>query len=436
MPINFPTYEEIVNRTRADVAAALPGVDPTIYGSVIRAITDSFAGRVFDIVQLQKQLVEQLMPQTASDEFLEQWAAYEDIQRIVATAGEGLVSFSGIALSTIPSGTAVQTEDGKGYKTQTEVILSENSLDISSITRAGTVATVTTEIDHNLASGMSITISGAIESDYNGTFIISVTGSDTFTYSVSNNPDTPATGTISAAGSWGSVSVLCDDTGLNTNLDSGATLNLVTPISGVETAARVQYSGIIGGSDDETDALFLKRILQSRSAPVANFNVGAIEKACLSVAGVTRVWVKRITPAVGQVTVYFMRDDDADPIPSGAEITEIEDILIDMLPAHSSEDDLFVAGPEPFEVDFIFSEINPDTETMRVAIQDNLAAFFAEQADFETDVIEDLYRSAIINTIDPNNGDTLTSFTLTDPSGDIDVSAGEIAILGTVTFPV
>lgn len=435
MPINFPSYEEIINRTRADVAAALPNVDPTIYGSVIRAITDSFSGRVFDIIQLQKQLLEQMMPQTASGEFLEQWAEYEDIQRIVATAGTGLVTFTGTALSTIPSGTSVQTEDGKTYKTQAEVILTAGSLEVSSLTRSGTIATVTTATAHNLASGLSVVISGATESDYNGTFTISVTGSDSFTYTVQNSPTTPATGTISASGVWGSVSVLCDDTGLNTNLDSGAILNLTTPISGVETAARVQYTGIIEGADEETDALLLKRILQSRAAPVANFNVGAIEKTCLSVAGVTRVWVKRITPAVGQVTVYFMRDEDADPIPSGAEITEVEDALIDMLPAHSSESDLFVDGPAPVEVDFTFDEIIPDTETMRVAIQENLAAFFAEQADFETDVIEDLYRSAIINTIDPDTGDTLTAFTLTDPTGDIDISAGEIAILGTVTFP-
>jgi uncharacterized phage protein gp47/JayE len=435
MTISFPTYQEIVDRVRADIKAILPDVDPTIYGSVIRAIADSFAGRCFDIIQVQKQLIKQLMPQTATDEYLEQWAAYEDIQRIVAVSSEGLITFTGTASSVIPIGTVVQTADSKTFTTQAEAIIASTSLDVDSITRSGTIATVTTTDPHELASGMSVLISGAVENDYNGTFEITVTGEDTFIYTVLNSPTTPATGTISASGNWCSATILSDAFGLDQNLDSGASVSLMSPITGVDTVARVQFTGIVGGADDESDTALLKRILQSRAVPVANFNVGAIEKAVLAIAGNTRVWVKRVTPAIGQVTVYFVRDDDADPIPSGAELTVVEDALLEMLPAHSDPDDLFVEAPDPISTDFTFSEIIPDTATMKVAIEENLKAFFSDQVDFETTVIEDLYRAAIINTIDPDTGDTLTSFTLTDPSGDITVSSGEIAVLGTVTFP-
>lgn len=41
-----------------------------------------------------------------------------------------------------------------------------------------------------------MTIAGANESDYNGEFSITVTGATAFTYTVSNSPATPATGTI------------------------------------------------------------------------------------------------------------------------------------------------------------------------------------------------------------------------------------------------
>lgn len=63
-----------------------------------------------------------------------------------------------------------------------------------SITRSGAVATVTLA-SHGLAVGDSIKISGATESEYNGTFTIAtVPTSGTFTYAVSGSPATPATG--------------------------------------------------------------------------------------------------------------------------------------------------------------------------------------------------------------------------------------------------
>lgn len=65
------------------------------------------------------------------------------------------------------------------------------------ITRSGTVATVTTASAHSFAQGMSVTISGANESPYNGVFtIIRVTGATTFEVRVAGSPASPATGTI------------------------------------------------------------------------------------------------------------------------------------------------------------------------------------------------------------------------------------------------
>jgi len=70
---------------------------------------------------------------------------------------------------------------------------------VTSITRSGTTATVTTTDTHNMGIGQSTTIAGAAESDYNGTFVVtSVPSSTTFTYEVSGSPSTPATGTITS----------------------------------------------------------------------------------------------------------------------------------------------------------------------------------------------------------------------------------------------
>ena len=67
---------------------------------------------------------------------------------------------------------------------------------VTSITRSGTTATVTTAINHNLKTGDSVVIAGATGGDaslYNGTFTITVTGITTFTYTMAGTPTGTAT---------------------------------------------------------------------------------------------------------------------------------------------------------------------------------------------------------------------------------------------------
>lgn len=65
---------------------------------------------------------------------------------------------------------------------------------ISSITHVGTTATVTTATAHGLTSGRTVTVTGAVPSDYNVTAkVITVTGSTTFTYVMATTPASNAT---------------------------------------------------------------------------------------------------------------------------------------------------------------------------------------------------------------------------------------------------
>lgn len=67
---------------------------------------------------------------------------------------------------------------------------------VSSITRSGSTATVITQTAHEFTTGQKVVVSGAGQSEYNGAFTITSTGPQTFTYSVTGTPVTPATGTI------------------------------------------------------------------------------------------------------------------------------------------------------------------------------------------------------------------------------------------------
>jgi hypothetical protein len=79
---------------------------------------------------------------------------------------------------------------------------------ISTITRGGTgnlTATLTTAAPHGLVTGNRVSISGATEANYNGTYAITVTGTDTFTYTMATAPAADATvvGTYTVLGITG-----------------------------------------------------------------------------------------------------------------------------------------------------------------------------------------------------------------------------------------
>lgn len=70
---------------------------------------------------------------------------------------------------------------------------------ISSLTWATGTVTVTTTVPHGFPqdSGMLVTISGATPAGFNGTYSVTVTGANTFTYPLATNP-----GTVTAPGSY------------------------------------------------------------------------------------------------------------------------------------------------------------------------------------------------------------------------------------------
>jgi hypothetical protein len=91
---------------------------------------------------------------------------------------------------------------------------------ISSITRGGTgnlTATLTTAVAHGLVTGNTITVAGAVPAEFNGTYRVTVTGTDTLTYVMATAPS----GDASTVGTY---TVKYFITGQNSN--TFATVNL------------------------------------------------------------------------------------------------------------------------------------------------------------------------------------------------------------------
>jgi len=78
----------------------------------------------------------------------------------------------------------------------TSFAISRTALSVTSITQTAGTATVTTASAHNFETDDIVYISGATPTGYNGNVTITVTGSSTFTYTVSSDLSSPATGTI------------------------------------------------------------------------------------------------------------------------------------------------------------------------------------------------------------------------------------------------
>lgn len=123
--------------------------------------------------------------------------------------------------------------DGGIARTGAAAYGSHKPIAISSTTRSGTTATVTTTQSHNFKTGYAVTHSGATGADaslYNITATITVTGATTYTYTMSGTPAANATFTAHSA------TVLVDSTkNWTTNQWAGYLCYMTTSLSASAT---------------------------------------------------------------------------------------------------------------------------------------------------------------------------------------------------------
>lgn len=94
-------------------------------------------------------------------------------------------------------GTIATTAGTQDY-TLASTLTSQTAISVASITRSSQTATATVTLGHGFHNHAYVVIAGASQSEYNGTYQITVTSPTVFTYTVSGSPATPATGTITA----------------------------------------------------------------------------------------------------------------------------------------------------------------------------------------------------------------------------------------------
>ena len=155
-----------------------------------------------------------------------------------------------------------------------------------------------------------------------------------------------------------------------------------------------------------------------------------------ALTGTGTISISYSTVPAGRVVIYFLRDNDTNIIPTGQQVNDVKDAIIDpdneVKPANTPDEFVIVKAPIAVSVDVTFSSLSPNTTDMQSAISDNLDGFFRNDTELGEDLTLEELNNIIFATTD-SNGDTPT-FELSAPASDVTIDEGEIATLGTITF--
>ena len=113
MPFARPSLGDLWNRIGALWRATFPGADTNLRNSPDRAFVGMIARSTDEDLSYSDWQVLQLFPFSAETAYLERWAAWKNIQRKPASAGQGTIAFTGATPGmTAPAGTQLQTSNG------------------------------------------------------------------------------------------------------------------------------------------------------------------------------------------------------------------------------------------------------------------------------------------------------------------------------------
>ncbi|WP_175948771.1 baseplate J/gp47 family protein [Burkholderia pyrrocinia] len=182
---------------------------------------------------------------------------------------------------------------------------------------------------------------------------------------------TTATGMIGADGTL-TLAAVCATVGSAGNADDGTTLTLLSPSNGVTSnAAIVQMDG---GTDDETDAELLARLLDVIRRPPAGGNKWDFRRWAMNVDGVSAAYVYPLRRGLGTCDVVITASGG---LPSASTIAAVQAAIDGQRPVTAKN--CLVLAPTIVTVDHVVQVAYPGGTAVgaKAAIQPGIAAYFA-----------------------------------------------------------
>ena len=240
--IKFPSLTDVINKAKTGIKNALPNSNPFLKASFLGAIATTIGGRVFDVFfNVENNVVPELFLTTAQDtENIDALNVPFSLERRAGTVSSGILIGTGTLTTVVPNGTTFQDSTGNIYTSTSDVTIISSGIVVTTLTQVGGIATAIAT-DHSFFSGLSVTISGANEAGYNGSFDILVVDKDTFTYVVDIGTPGTATGSILASSIQVNIPITSNEVGSDKNLSGGQTLTITTPIGGLNDDSFIQF---------------------------------------------------------------------------------------------------------------------------------------------------------------------------------------------------
>lgn len=233
------------------------------------------------------------------------------------------------------------------------------------------------------------------------------------------------TSEVMLSGSTALVSVISLTASSSANTGAGVSMTLLQPVSGLSGSALVVSPGITGGNDQETLTSLRARLIRRIQQPPQGGSAADYETWALEVPGVTRAWVKPLYLGLGTVVVFIASDDaETAPIPDAGTVAAASAYIEDRRPVTA---DVTVLAPAIFTVN-IAAKIQPNTVATRSAAEAELRDLFARDAEPGGKIPISKIREAI------SISSGVTDSQVTSPTADIQAGAGQIPVIGTITW--
>jgi uncharacterized phage protein gp47/JayE len=379
VPFSRPSLDDLRERIKEDLRNKLIGADPSLRVSNLRVFAEVEAGTVHLAYGRLEFNYRQLFPDTADPPQLDRWASIWGIRRSPAT-------------------------------------------------RAGGVCRAVAEPGASVPDGA----------------LLSLAGNSATLYRVR--------GGVNEAGGVVVCTVEADAYGPEGNQAAGTQLRWSTVVQGVAPVATVDPPGLVGGAPADTDEELLQALLMRIQQPPHGGNATDYVRWALEVSGVTRAWCYPLERGLGTVVVRIMLDDveangpRGPGIPSDADCNIVWDhlevvrpVTADIGPDRSLQAPFpslpntpwgwgYCFPPVPIAAPITIQGLVPDRPEIRAAIQIELADMFR----FETKPGMTLFREDYIMAIGRAPG--VERFRLVNPAADVVTQAGEIVIIGPVTY--
>lgn len=229
---------------------------------------------------------------------------------------------------------------------------------------------------------------------------------------------------VTVAGGSATLALVAVEAGQAGNAAANTTLNIVTPIAGLNAAATVTAGGLTSGADIEEDDSLRARVLARIQQPPhggARHDYVAWAK---EVPGVTRAWCYPLELGTGTVTVRFVRDADALIIPDPAEVAAVQAYIDARRPVTAN---LTVVAPMAVPIAFQI-ELTPNSASVQAAVEAELRDLLLREAEPGSTILISHIREAISLAAGE------TDHVLVAPAADVTHAIGEMATFGSITW--